>query len=211
MPSNADGNGTWQDPSGGVPYGTIVMWFNTTIPTGWLVCKDYNTLTSGNQEQVAQIFIDGSYRDIPILVNSLIMGGTTFEKGGNTSPKVAQTSGVKFDVGGNSGAYTYTYTQVGDPTAISTKYKGVLQVGLYGATNFVATQGNGLWASVLQPTNGYGGDPGMLLTNTGVPNYAQLIFIVKYNPNASFGQPGHYLISTRTIGQQQEYVQDLYV
>lgn len=185
LTSDASGSGTWQSPPQDSPYGTIIMWLSTTIPSGWRECKEY---TQGSGINIIHyhiwVYTQGSYVEVPNFNDKVIMGGSSVSYGGDTSPKVAHTSGAKI-TRNQAGDYTYTkITTLTGNSALNYQYKGVVQVRVKeAATNALAN-----WAGTVEPTD----DGGMLFTNTGITKYQQLIFIVKINESASANQEGHW-------------------
>jgi hypothetical protein len=61
------GKAIWQALPDGIPYGTILMWFTSTAPTGWRLCDDqgyiYLSTPSGN-----------GYAAVPDITNRMLFG-----------------------------------------------------------------------------------------------------------------------------------------
>lgn len=199
LTSDANGYATWQEPQS-VPYGTIIMWLSTTIPDGWKICGSYNTSPiTVNSYFDLYVYIESalSYVKVPVLVDKVIMGGTSVADGGTISPKEALTSGAKTTRNSN-GSYTYTKTTTyTGNSALNFQYKGAVYTG----EAEMSTGSPSKYDNVLQgdPANG-----GMLFTNTGITKYQQLIFIVKVNPNAQANEDGHWKLVAE--GQQDQNV-----
>ena len=209
--SDAYGTGTWQTLLTGVPYGTVVMWLSVaSIPTGWKVC-----LASGDTRNY--IFLNnsngGGYYQIPDMRDSLIAGDTTmtntWNKGGTNSPSSAisllasnlpphthplSNTNAKFTFSGtplanhNHPVQTRGLSFNSGGTQVMTD-----QSGSYDAGQITGDASAGTPAGTISVNSGSTTDLGPTGTQTALPinKYVGMIFIIKYNPNATQDTVGY--------------------
>ena len=127
--SDAFGLTTWIDLPVTLPYGAIIMWsLGTYIPTGWKKCMKYASNGTAAGTLRGQIYINGSYMNVPDMRDRNVMGSSDMstvssdggaENGGTLSPKNAVTIGTTqlprhkhaictTDYNSANGAYAYS-------------------------------------------------------------------------------------------------------
>jgi len=195
--SDASGTGTWQTLLTGVPYGTVVMWLSVaSIPTGWKVC-----LASGDTRNY--IFLNdsngGGYYQIPDMRDSLIAGDTTmtntWNKGGTNSPTIAASFSIaEYNLPPHKHPITdkkhlHPFTVENGSLTISNNGLGYPATSDSGS--LITTTSNPIQESYTGITSTDNNATNSTAITLPITKYVGMIFIIKYNPNATQDTVGY--------------------